>query len=300
MRRSDDSSYDSTIQLRHLVILYSIQISCHACCTPLTYIIFIVTLSKTISSRAHLATMANFDDPSFFESSIFNFDPTHLAPPPLDGAGPSSNKQQRLSISSTSPSDFLSTFSPAPSSTAGFGPPSLHHTSSSTHSPRSSASPPSLLSLSDSELDDLLNFNSSGEESFSLNNFEEMDQKPSVQNIPMQQQPQQQQPMGYPLFLPNFQLSTMGGTSPSLQGQAGFEFAKSQTDQLANMLFQQHIQQQQQQQQQALSQLQYTMAPEWLRNQNEVLKQQMQYSQPAQNRTSVASLPFSFLPSVRS
>lgn len=233
--------------------------------------------------------MANFGDPSFFESSLFNFDPTHLAPPPPDAGPSSSSSKQRFSISSSSPSDLFATLSPAASSTAGFGPPSLHHTSSTTHSPRSSASPPSL-SMSDSELEDLLNFGSSGEESFSLNMLDlpdEMDQK-SV--MPSQSMQQPQPPMGFPLFLPNFQLSTMGNTNASGQAQGGFDYAKSQTDQLANMLFQQHLQQQQQHQQQlqqqALSQLQHTMAPEWLRNQNEVLKQQMQYSQPAQNSTS--------------
>jgi hypothetical protein len=71
------------------------------------------------------------------------------------------------------------------------------------------------------------------------------------------------------LFLPNSGFGTMGGGG----GGGSYDFGKLQADQLAAMLFQQQQQQ--------------TMAPQWMQNQQEVVKQQQaQFSQIPQNRTS--------------
>jgi hypothetical protein len=205
--------------------------------------------------------MASFDDPNFFTNSIFApFDQNHLAP------SQDYLSQHRHSVSSTS--DIFASLSPSVASSNGFHvPPSLNNTSgSSSQSPRSSASPHSNAffsdnSVSDVDLDELLNMSSENREVY--------DQKPQFVNGQLQQ-PQN-------MFLPNY------GT----MGNGGFDFGKLQADQLATMLFQQqqqqnlqqHLQQQHQQQHQQQQQ-QQTMAPQWMQNQQEVLRQQVQYSQP--------------------
>jgi hypothetical protein len=218
--------------------------------------------------------MSAFDDPNYFTNTMFSYpsyDPNHLAP------GPSAEylSQERHSISSTS--DIFPLLSPSASSngSAFQAPPSLQHTSgSNSQSPRSSASPRSNgfydTSVSDVDLDELLNLSAGGGDGNGMNMFGgDYDQKPQMVNGNMQMQPQN-------LFLPNSGFGTMGG---------GFDFGKLQADQLASMLFQQQLQQQQQQQQQQ------TMAPSWMQSQQEVLKQQTQYSQAPvpQNRTSSAA-----------
>jgi hypothetical protein len=208
--------------------------------------------------------MTSFDDPNFFTNSIFTYDQSHLAP------SQDYLSQPRHSISSTS--DIFASLSPAASSSShGFpAPPSLNHTAgSSSQSPRSSASPRSNgfyeNSVSDFELDELLNMSSE--------NMEGYEQKSQFVNGQLQMQPQN-------LFLPNFgnNFGTMGG---------GPDLGKFQVDQLANMLLQQQ-QQQQHLQQQPLQQnhQQQTMAPQWMQNQQDVLRQQAQYSQPPQNSMS--------------
>lgn len=199
-------------------------------------------------------TMASFDDPNFFTNSIFTYDQTHLAP------SQDYLSQQRHSISCTS--DIFASLSPSASSSSnGFpAPPSLNHTvGSSSQSPRSSASPHSNgfyeNSVSDFELDELLNMSS-----------EAYEQKPQYVNGQLHMQPQN-------LFLPNFgtNFGTMGGA---------MDFGKVQADQLANMLLQQQPTQNFQQQ---------TMAPQWMQNQQDMSRQQGQYSQP-QNSMSLRAL----------
>jgi len=218
--------------------------------------------------------MSAFDDPNYFTNTMFSYpsyDPNHLAP------GPSSDylSQQRHSISSTS--DIFPLLSPSASSSNGSAfqaPPSLQHTSgSNSQSPRSSASPRSNgfydTSVSDVDLDELLNL--SAGDANGINVFGgDYDQKPQMMNnngdmqMQMQMQPQN-------LFLPNSGFGTMGGNG------GGFDFGKLQADQLASMLFQQQQHQQQLQ----------TMAPSWMQSQQEVLKQQSQFSQAPQNCTSL-------------
>jgi hypothetical protein len=156
----------------------------------------------------------------------------------------------RHSISSTS--DIFPLLSPS-----SHAAPSLHQSSGSSQSPRSSASPHSNgyyenNSVSENELNDLLDM--SGEMNF------DFDQKPQMINGNIQPQN---------LFLPNSGFGTMGGGG----GGGSYDFGKLQADQLAAMLFQQQQQQ--------------TMAPQWMQNQQEVVKQQQaQFSQIPQNRTS--------------
>jgi hypothetical protein len=110
-------------------------------------------------------------------------------------------------------------------------------------------------------LNDLLDM--SGEMNF------DFDQKPQM--VDGHVQPQN-------LFLPNAEFGTMGGG-----GGGGFDFGKLQADQLASMLFQQQQQQQLQ-----------TMAPQWMQNQQEVMRQ-AQYSQLPQNCMSSSNISMSCL-----
>lgn len=187
----------------------------------------------------------SFDDPNYFTNTMYpySYDPNHLAP------SQDYMNRQRHSISSTS--DIFASLSPSSSSHA---PPSLHQSSGSSQSPRSSASPHSNgFGVSDAELNEL--FNTSSDSSF------DFDQKPQI--VDGNIQPQN-------LFLPNSGFGTMGGA---------YDYGKLQADQFASMLFQQQLQQQQQQ----------TMAPQWMQQQQEVLKQ-AQFQQVPQNRMSTTPI----------
>lgn len=218
----------------------------------------------------HPAKMAAFDDPSWFEDSILNFDPNHLAPLPpqmLDynnnssGSGSGESNRSRNSLSPMSMS----------------GPPSLHHTATTSESsPRSygTGSPASTsflnTSFSESELDDLLNYGAGG--GGGITGMDDYTQQGQGQN---------------PLFLP-----------PAMFG--GFDFTKmmaaagGQQDPFGNLntgMFFQPPQQQQQQQLQQPQQQQQTMAPQWMQTQTHqvqpvTVKQEQQQQQP-ETRTSV-------------
>lgn len=222
--------------------------------------------------------MAAFDDPSWFEDSILNFDPNHFAPLPpqmLDynnassGSGSGESNRSRNSLSPMSMS----------------GPPSLHHTATTSESsPRSygTGSPASSsflnTSFSESELDDLLNYGAGG--GGGMTGMDDYAQRGQAQGQGQN-----------PLFLP-----------PAMFG--GFDFTKmmaaagGQQDPFGNlntgMFFQPPQQQQQllQPQQQPQQQQQQTMAPQWMQTQTQhqvqpvTVKQEPQQPQP-EPRTSV-------------
>jgi hypothetical protein len=199
--------------------------------------------------------MSSFDDPNYFTNTMY---PYSYDPNHLAPTQEYLNKP-RHSISSTS--DIFPHLSPS-----SHAAPSLHQSSGSSQSPRSSASPHSNgyydnNSVSENELNDLLDM--SGEMNF------DFDQKPQM--VDGHVQPQN-------LFLPNAEFGTMGGG-----GGGGFDFGKLQADQLASMLFQQQQQQQLQ-----------TMAPQWMQNQQEVMRQ-AQYSQLPQNCMSSSNISMSCL-----